>query len=206
RDWAQERRRSVRSTLQGFYRWGVGAGRTEDDPAMTLAIVRAATPRPHPCADDVLTAAVNAAPERDVLILQLAAECGLRRAEVSQVHVRDVIAGSRRGEFSLIVHGKGGKERVVPLPPMLARELLKRPRGFVFPGRINGHLSARWVGKVVGRVLDQGFTMHSLRHWFATVTYEDTNDLLVLSELLGHASPETTRRYVRLSDARGRGL
>lgn len=206
RDWAQERRRSVRSTLQGFYRWAHGSGRTDHDPALSLEVVRAATPRPHPCADDVLTAAVKAAPERDVLMLRLAAECGLRRAEVAQVHVRDVIAGSRRGEYSLVVHGKGGKERVVPLPPMLARELLRRPKGYVFPGRINGHLSARWVGKVVGRVLDQGFTMHSLRHWFATVTYEDTNDLLVLSELLGHASPETTRRYVRLSDARGRGL
>jgi site-specific recombinase XerC len=58
----------------------------------------------------------------------------------------------------------------------------------------------------VGRWLDQGYTMHSLRHWFATVTYEESNDLLGLGELLGHASPETTRRYVRLSDARGRGL
>src|SRR4051794_33013642 len=41
RDWARERRRSVRSTLQGFYRWGVGSGRTEQDPAMQLPIVRA---------------------------------------------------------------------------------------------------------------------------------------------------------------------
>jgi len=206
RDWAQERRRSVRSTLQGFYRWGVGSGRTAEDPALPLAIVRAAPPRPRPCDDDVLKSAVAAAPERDVLMVRLAAECGMRRGEVSQVHTRDVIAGSKRGEFSLVVHGKGSKERVVPLPPMLARELLRRPKGFVFPGRINGHLSARWVGKVVGRWLDQGYTMHSLRHWFATVTYEDTRDLLVLSELLGHASSETTRRYVRLSDVRGRAL
>lgn len=206
RDWAQERRRSVRSTLQGFYRWGVGSGRTEHDPAQSLPIIRAAVPRPRPCDDDVLRSAVKAAPERDVLMVRLAAECGLRRAEVSQIHTRDVIAGSKRGQYSLVVHGKGNKERVVPLPPILAKELLRRPRGFVFPGRIDGHLSARWVGKVVGGWLDQGYTMHSLRHWFSTVTYEETNDLLGLGEILGHASPETTRRYVRLSDVRGRGL
>jgi integrase/recombinase XerC len=206
RDWAQERRRSVRTTLQGFYRWGVGSGHTEHDPAMRLPVVRPAIPRPRPCDDEVLKAAVKAAPERDVLMMRLAAECGMRRAEVAQVHTRDVIGGSKRGEFSLVVHGKGSKERVVPLPPMLARELLRRPKGYVFPGRINGHLSARWVGKVVGGWLDQGFTMHSLRHWFATVTYEETKDLLGVGEILGHASPETTRRYVKGSDARGRAL
>jgi len=206
RDWSQERRRSVRTTLQGFYRWGVGSGRTEHDPALRLPVIRAAVPRPRPCDDEVLRTAVKKAPERDVLMVRMAAECGLRRAEVAQIHTRDVITGSKRGEYSLVVHGKGGKERVVPLPPMLARELLRRPRGFVFPGRINGHLSDRWVGRVVGGWLDQGYTMHSLRHWFATVTYEESNDLLGLGELLGHASPETTRRYVRLSDARGRGL
>ena len=206
RDWSQERRRSVRSTLQGFYRWAVGSGHTEHDPALRLPVVRAGVPRPRPCDDDVLRTAVKAAPERDVLMVRLSAQCGLRRAEVAQVHTRDVIAGTNRGEYSLVVHGKGGKERVVPLPPILAKELLRRPRGHVFPGQINGHLSARWVGKVVGGWLDEGYTMHSLRHWFATVTYEDTRDLLVLSEVLGHASPETTRRYVRLSDVRGRAL
>ena len=196
----------MRTTLQGFYRWGVGSGRTEHDPAIPLPVVRAGAPRPRPCDDEVLAAAVRQAPERDVLMLRLSAECGLRRAEVAQVHTRDIITGTKRGQFSLVVHGKGGKERVVPLPDLLARQLLRRDRGFVFPGRINGHLSARWVGKVVGRWLDQGYTMHSLRHWFATVTYEETSDLLTLSEMLGHASPETTRRYVRLSDVRGRGL
>jgi integrase/recombinase XerC len=204
RDWCQERRRSVRTTLQGFYRWGLGSERTEHDPALRLPKVRAAEPRPRPCDDEVLQAAVQAAPPRDVLMLRLAAECGLRRGEVAQVHTRDVIPGSKRGEFTLIVHGKGSKEREVPLPELLARELMRRPRGFIFPGRINGHLSARWVGRVIGGWLDQGYTMHSLRHWFATYSYEDTKDLLALSEVLGHASPETTRRYVKTSDARAR--
>lgn len=206
RDWSRERRRSVRSTLQGFYRWAHGSGRTEHDPACGLPKVRPALPRPRPCDDAVLQAAVRAAPARDVLMVRLAAECGLRRGEVAQVHTRDIIAGSKRGQFTLVVHGKGSKEREVPIPELLARDLLRRPRGFIFPGRMNGHLSARWVGRVIGGWLDRGYTMHSLRHWFASTSYDETKDLLALSELLGHASPATTRLYVKTSDARARDV
>lgn len=206
RDWSRERRRSVRTTLQGFYRWGYASGRTELDPAAALPKVRPALPRPRPCDDEVLQAAVRSAPARDVLMVRLAAECGLRRGEVAQVHTRDIIAGSKRGQFTLVVHGKGSKEREVPIPELLARELMRQPRGYIFPGRINGHLSARWVGRVIGGWLDRGYTMHSLRHWFASTSYDETKDLLALSELLGHASPATTRLYVKTSDARARDV
>ena len=66
--------------------------------------------------------------------------------------------------------------------------------------------SARWVGKVVLRWLAQGYTLHSLRHWFATTTYHEDNDLLAVQEALGHASPDTTRRYIKLQDDRVRAL
>jgi integrase len=204
RDWSRERRRSVRSALRTFYTWGVRTHRIQDNPATDLPAVRAAEPRPKPCPDRVLAAAVAAAPARDVLMLRLAAECGLRRAEVAQVHTRDVFPDLLG--WSLLVHGKGGKERVVALEDDLARALLARPRGYVFPGKIDGHLSARWVGKVVLRWLDQGYTLHSLRHWFATTTYHEQNDLLAVQQALGHASPETTRRYIKLQDDRVRAL
>lgn len=38
-----------------------------------------------------------------------------------------------------------------------------------------------------------------MRHRYATVIYDSTGDLLALQELLGHSSPETTKRYVRVS-------
>lgn len=204
RDWSRERRRSIRSALRTFYTWGVRSHRLEENPATDLPGIRASEPRPKPCADRVLAAAVAAAPERDVLMLRLAAECGLRRAEVAQVHTRDVFPDLLG--WSLTVHGKGGKERTVAIEDDLARALMARPRGFIFPGRIDGHLSARWVGKVVLRWLDQGYTLHSLRHWFATTTYHEANDLLAVQEALGHASPETTRRYIKLQDDRVRAL
>jgi integrase/recombinase XerC len=204
RDWGRERRRTVRSALRTFYTWGVRTRRILDNPTTDLPKVRQAEPRPKPCSDAVLGAAVNAAPARDVLMLRLAAECGLRRGEVAVVHTRD-IAPDLLG-WSLTVHGKGGKERTVPLEDDLAQALLRRPRGYVFPGRIEGHLSARWVGRVVLRWLAQGYTLHSLRHWFATTTYHEDNDLLAVQQMLGHASPETTRRYIKLQDDRTRRL
>jgi len=204
RDWSRERRRSIRSALRTFYTWGVRTRRLEDNPATDLPSVKPSEPRPKPCADRVLAAAVAAAPERDVLMLRLAAECGLRRGEVAQVHSRDIVPDLLG--WSITVHGKGGKERTVALEDDLARLLLARPRGYAFPGKVDGHLSARWVGKVVLKWLDQGYTLHSLRHWFATTTYHEDNDLLAVQEALGHASPDTTRRYIKLQDDRVRAL
>lgn len=204
RDWSRDRRRSIRSALRTFYTWGVRTHRLGENPATDLPKVRASEPRPKPCADKVLAAAVAKAPARDVLMLRLAAECGLRRAEVAQVHTRDIFPDLLG--WSITVHGKGGKERTVAMEDDLARLLMARPRGFIFPGRIDGHLSARWVGKVVLRWLDQGYTLHSLRHWFATTTYHQDNDLLAVQEALGHSSPDTTRRYIKLQDDRVRAL
>jgi integrase/recombinase XerC len=137
-------------------------------------------------------------------MVRLAAECGLRRAEVAQVHSRDLVEDLTG--WSLLVHGKGQRERMVPLPTLLGVELRAQAEGFVFPGDDAGHLSPRWVGKVVSRLLPEGFTMHSLRHRAASRWYGIDHDLLTVSELLGHASPVTTRVYVRLPDDAKRAL
>ena len=47
-----------------------------------------------------------------------------------------------------------------------------------------------------------GWTAHSLRHRYATTTYAVTRDLLLVSKLLGHASVETTQRYIAMPDDR----
>ena len=96
------------------------------------------------------------------------------------------------------MHGKGDKDRVIPLPDGLADELRRVPAGFLFPGAIDGHLSADWVGKLVGRLLPGAHTMHALRRKFASAAYAVDKDVFVVQELLGHASPVTTRRYVEV--------
>ena len=132
-------------------------------------------------------------------MLRLAAELGLRRAEVAVTHSRDIFEDL--GGHSLTAHGKGSKDRDVPLPPGLAAQLLAMPYGYLFPGNDGGHLSPRWVGKLVTLLLPDGLTMHTLRHRFATRAYAVDRDVFVVQELLGHASPATTRRYVQVPRA-----
>lgn len=195
-DWAPETRRSVRSSLRAFYRWGVASGRTTSNPAEALPRVRPSQPRPRPASDEAYRTALAAArkPEHR-LMLRLAAEAGLRRAEVAQVHVRDVLEDG--DGWSLRVHGKGDRDRIVPLGRSLAVELrAAADHGFLFPGAAGGHLSARWVGRIVAELLPAGVTMHALRHRFATRAYGVDRDTFVVQTLLGHASPATTRRYV----------
>ena len=199
-EWSQERRRSMRTTLRGFYRWGVGLGSILENPADGLPVVKATPPNPRPTPDAIYRRAKLAADSRARLMIRLACECGLRRAEVAQVHGRDLERDL--GGWSLVVHGKGGKARLIPLPASIAAELRQLPDGFAFPGEDAGHLSPRWVGRIIRDLLGEGYTMHGLRHRFATMAYQTDRDVFTLQAMLGHASPETTRRYVQVpSDA-----
>lgn len=193
-DWAPDTRRGRRNTFRAFWTWGESTGRATENPARELPTVRPAPPRPKPAPDTVYQRALLAATPREMLILRLAALHGLRRAEVAQGHRDDLFEDL--GGWSLVVHGKGRKERTVPLGDALASELRALPYGFFFPGRRNGHLSPEYVGKLITRLMPDTWTMHTLRHKFATAAYAVEKDLFVVQDLLGHASPATTRAYV----------
>ncbi len=120
----------------------------------------------------------------------------MRRTEVAQVHTADLVED--RDGYWLWVRGKGGKSRCLPLPIDLAQELRRAPSGYLFPGAYNGHLSPQWVAKRVRALLPADLTMHTLRHRFATRAYDLSKDLLTVQQLLGHANPATTQRYVRV--------
>lgn len=201
-DWAVETRRGRRNTFLSFYGWAVRVGRVEENVGETLPKIPVQMARARPAPDRIYREALMRAKHREGLMLRLAAEVGLRRAEVSKVHSRDLLEDMVG--WSLVVHGKGGRERVVPLPGSLATALAGLPPGFAFPGDDDGHLSPRYVGKLIASLLPEGWTMHTLRHRFATRLYALRSDLLLVQETLGHASPTTTRRYVEYDRARMR--
>jgi integrase len=200
--WAVETRRGRRNTFTSFYGWAVEAGRVVENVGATLPKVPIQAARARPAPDRVYREALMRAGHREGLMLRLAAEVGLRRAEVAQAASWDLIEDLVG--WSLLVHGKGGRERVVPLPSSLARALVDLPRGYFFPGADHGHLSPRYVGKLLACLLPEGWTMHTLRHRFATRLYALRSDLLLVQESLGHASPTTTRRYVEYDRTRMR--
>jgi len=202
--WARETRRSVRSSLRVFYSWAVATKRLRTSPADALPVVPSRPPDPRPAPEDAYLAALRTADPRVRLMLRLAGEAGLRRGEVCRVHSRDLMRDLLG--WSLRVRGKGDRVRVVPITNELADELRRRGPGYAFPGDDHGHLSAWWTGRLVARALPDNLTMHTLRHRFATRAYAATSDLLAVQQLLGHASPATTRAYVRVDDAVRRAL
>lgn len=192
--WRPETRKSARMCIQRFYRWAQLTGRVDHDPARLLPTVTVPLTVPRPTPDAVLARALLLGGRRDRLMVMLAAYAGLRREEIARTHSRDVL-----GE-TLLVRGKGGRERTVPLHPHLLVALAGIPDGYLFPGSVDGHLSAGHVGRILARLLGPGWTAHTLRHRFATRAYAAERDLLAVQELLGHSRPETTRRYTALPD------
>lgn len=200
-EWGRETRRSVYATLRLFWSWAVATGRCEVSPAATLPAVQPEPPMPRPTPERVYRDALAAADGRERLILRLAAESGLRRAEIAQVHRRDVLEDLTG--WSLLVHGKGGRDRIVPVDDELAvlvRAAVMASGGWMLPGDDHGHLSPRYVGILASRLLPEDWTLHTLRHRCASVAYSAERDLLGVQQLLGHASVATTQRYVRVPD------
>lgn len=199
RKWSNEHRKSVRTSLISFYDWAMDNGLMSMNPAAKLPRVRPATPKPRPAPDDVWEELLATAEPRVRLMARLAGEAGLRRGEVAVVHSDDLIRDLHG--WSLIVHGKGDKQRVVPLNPALASEIRSycTRHGYLFPGQIDGHISPRWVGTMISNLMPPTWSMHKLRHRYATLGYSGTRNLRAVQEALGHASVATTQRYTAVS-------
>jgi integrase len=198
RAWSLEYRRSMRSSLVGFFDWCVDNGLAVGNPAIRLPKIKQRGPNPRPTPDDVWNELLATAPPRELLMVRLAGEAGLRRAEIAKCHHDDLIRDPRGDE--LIVHGKGDKQRVVPISRSLADAIRAQcVGGYVFPAPTGGHLSTAWVGDSCSRLMPPGWTLHKLRHRFASRAYRGSRNLRAVQVLLGHASVATTERYTAVA-------
>lgn len=197
--WKPETRKAYRNTVSSFFRWLHKSGRRSDDPSLDVPRVKKPHAHPRPCPDKYITAAMEKATTSERLMIRFGAECGLRRGEIARVHSDDVVADS--AGHSLIVRGKGDKQRIVPLPDDLAA-IVMDANGYLFPGRFGGHVEESYIGDHISHLLPDGYAAHTLRHRFATTAYAATHDLFVVAELLGHESVETTEHYVAMPDGR----
>jgi integrase/recombinase XerC len=129
--------------------------------------------------------------------------CGLRISEALNLNEEDW------NSSSLLIHGKGGKQRRVPLLALVVEkvELYRRASPFphspqcpLFRGFRGGRLHSAVAERAMGDLrLELGFpesaTPHALRHSFATHLLEGGGDLRHIQELLGHASLSSTQIY-----------
>lgn len=199
RRWAAETRHGHYTSIKAFYRWLSSVYGCED-PSAILPTVRRGQTAPRPAPERVFEEGLDRSHERVRLMLYLAGCAGLRAGEIAVVHRND-LHQDLMGTWGIYIHGKGGKTRTVPLKDwlgvLLARAANISPTGYVFPGQISGHLSPRWVTKLGSLALEDPWTLHSLRHRFATRAYAAERDLLTVQQLLGHASVATTQRYAK---------
>ncbi len=144
---------------------------------------------------------------RDHAAMLLMYGLGLRLAEVASLRDEDVDLD----EATARVLGKGGKERVVPIPSgclaALAAYRAARPasKGAFLAGR-RGAISTRTLARIVARAalcaLGRHVTPHQLRHSFATHLLAGGANLRQIQTLLGHASLSTTQRYTKVTAER----
>lgn len=194
--WGQSTVHVARSTVKNFYWWAFNVAKIVDaDPSLLLPSTRPRAGGPRPAAEASIAAALSAADERVRLMIRFGAHMGLRCCEISRAHTGD-LRQDLLGDWVMKVRGKGDRSRDVPVPARLALDLLTREPGFVFPGNVDGHLSAAYVSKLLSRALPDGVTAHMLRHRFASHAYQGADhDIRAVQELLGHSNVQTTQTY-----------
>ncbi|MCX7611554.1 MAG: tyrosine-type recombinase/integrase [Ignavibacterium sp.] len=132
--------------------------------------------------------------------------CGMRLSECLNLKIKDVQSDKM---IIKIEQSKGKKDRYVPLSNsllLLLREYYKiyHPKVYLFEGDKGNQYSARSVQNIFKNGLkkagiNKNFSVHSLRHSFATHLLESGTDIRIIQELLGHQNIRTTQIYTHIS-------
>jgi len=208
------------STLRNFFRFLDRTDRVHNPAVKAVKTPRLPKTVPKALDEGEAMAAITTAGElhdepwlaaRDTALLVLLYGCGLRIGEALSLTVGHIPDGD-----TMRVIGKGRKERVVPVLPVV-RDAIKAYRDIcpfaadadapLFVGKRGKVLNPGVVQRQVRRLramlgLAETATPHALRHSFATHLLAKGGDLRTIQELLGHASLSTTQRYTVVDAAR----
>ncbi|HKL95545.1 MAG TPA: site-specific tyrosine recombinase/integron integrase [Haploplasma sp.] len=153
--------------------------------------------------------------KRNYLILELLFSTGIRASELTTIQLKDIQINREQ----ILIHGKGGKDRYVPLHPMLIEQIKEyltdvRPKLISKSDEESNNLllnyrgtslTVRGVQLIVKKILKDAnetyhITPHMLRHSFATTMLNHGADLRVVQELLGHEHLKSTQIYTEVSN------
>ncbi len=145
---------------------------------------------------------------RDMAVLTLLYGCGLRISEALSLNYGDFISA----ENFIKIKGKGNKERLVPLLPIVKENIYAYINAVshafsynepLFIGKRGDRLTPRIIQRQMQKIrsrlgLPDTVTPHALRHSFATHLLAQGTDLRSIQELLGHETLSTTERYTNV--------
>ncbi len=212
------------SSLRNFFRFLKHRGLAEN--AAIIAVKTAKPPSSVPKAIDEISALevvetisdLQKEPwmgKRDKAVILLLYGCGLRIGEALGLNLEQTL-GINEDKCSIIITGKGGKQRLVPVLPLIIDAVMDyinacpyqlSNNGPLFVGKRGKRLSARIIQRQMEVLrsrleLLETATPHALRHSFATHLLAGGGDLRTIQELLGHASLSTTQRYTEVDAKR----
>ena len=210
------------STIRGYFRFLLREGKLESNPLAGVSAPKRERRLPAILSRADLQNLIETADEvtpqglRNRAILELLYAAGVRVSEVAALSLPHLDLGER----TLLVRGKGNKERMVlvgtPAESALRRylaggrpKLAKGAEAALFVNRDGTRLSTRSIQQIVRRHalkagLDKRVYPHLLRHSFATHLLDGGAELRVVQELLGHASASTTQIYTHVTEERQR--
>jgi len=135
---------------------------------------------------------------RDSLLVELALKTGMRRSELANLEPRDI-----HSDFLMVMNGKGGKDRLIPLAQSTAQRL-QNFIGDMKPDEKVFKLKAPCISNKIRRLAKKAglgdFHTHTMRHKFATDLLEKGANIKVVQELLGHENLATTQVYLSVTD------
>jgi integrase/recombinase XerD len=209
--------------VRGFHRFALADGMVSLDPAGAVRPPRPAKRLPKALALSDVEAILEAAGEpetpltlRDRALLEVLYGTGARISEAVGLDVDDLDLPPGEPGGTVLLRGKGGKERLVPLgsyartaveayltrsrPGLVSTGPTSGPAGALFLNSRGGRLSRQSAWTVLVRAAERaGVTAdvspHTMRHSFATHLLDGGADVRVVQELLGHASVTTTQIY-----------
>jgi integrase/recombinase XerD len=216
------------SAMRQFYKFLLLEGVRQDDPTTELDTPRLGRPLPKILSETEIKSLIDAAQSwpgeegiRLGCVLELLYATGLRVSEL----VTLPLAAARRDPRFLVVSGKGGKERLVPLSEPARAALRKylecredflpdsRPSRWLFPSRGRaGHLTRQRTGQLLKELATRAgldpdrLSPHVLRHAFASHLLDHGADLRSVQQMLGHADIATTQIYTHVETERLRKL
>lgn len=215
------------SSLRSFFKWAVANELVKENPVENVEMPKIPHKEPKVMdSNEVFDVMLNVRNDgsresacegfRNLAIMSLMFNTGVRRSEVIEIKLNDL----NLSDSSLLIHGKGNKERVAyfndTTRAILSEYVLSHRKSlkpsetseYLFVSKRAEKMVPASINKIVNKyfeaagVKSKGYTAHSTRKAFATQAYSNTGDIFAVQNLLGHSSPNTTMKYVGVVESK----